>query len=503
MKPHLWLFFLLGAAPGAAEAATIPSATLKVSATVGSWQPLDIADVAKTIEQAALEVLTKPGLLQIERQAGKKEAVTLDYAIEIRGRILDEAESHTVYLSFSPGKKSDLPSFQASDTVSLQKLEKKAMVQKIEASAKKAASELLESLRPALERGQKPADAPFVDVLPDKRATPWQWPEVVLSDTNQKLGKHDLYSKNADERGAALRVAVSAALANPRQVGILEACALKHPDQETRLGCLKGLSRASRRSVAVQRVVISAFRHDKADQIRSEADAQMVFFTGAGREEAIQAWLESASSCQTPGPLAELGDLPNLDLAIKSCLLACGKREKYQRGKSTCIGLLGPLGYSRRKAVLWRSLDEVSPEAPLYLEGAGDAEGRIGTDWQRAVEAILDVSTRWDPALEEILWRRYQRFLSSFALDALAGYGAPSERLAGRLLEALQTSGGSYPLLWGLKRMAAKDPKIRAQVKDKIAEMKATGAYPKSIDKRALEDLLKDLERQNQKEVQE
>lgn len=490
--------------PVSAEAGSIPTASLRVSATVGAWQPLDIADVAKTIEQAALEVLTKPGLLQVERRAGKKAPAggaepELDYAIEIKGRILDEAESHTVYLSFAPGRKNDLPSFQASDTVVLSKLDRRKMVERIEASAKKAATELLESLKPALSSAQKPPGAAYVDVLPDKRATPWQWAEPVIETNLGKQGAHDLYSKNSDERGKALRALVSWSLTDAGAYPQLINCTLKHPDTETRRSCLKALARPSRRNGAVQRVVISAFRRDKAREVKAEAEEQMMYFTGGGRDEAIQAWLESAAACESTGPLKQLGDLPNLDLTIKSCLVACGKKEKYQRSKSSCIELLEPLSFTRRRAVVWRFLDEVNPESPLYLEGAGEREGSIGTDWQRAMESLLDASTRWDPAVEEILWRRYQRFLSSFALDALAGYGAPSERLAGRLLEALQT-GGDHRVLWGLKRMSAQSPPIRAMVRDKVAELKATGQYPKTVTKQALEELLRDLEKQSKKE---
>lgn len=147
----LWassMVLALGSAT-AAQAASLPTVSYRVSATVGTWQPLDVGDVAKTIGETALEVLTQPGLAQIERVSGAAALTPEgDYLLEVKGRLLDEAETHTIYLSFGPNKADDLPSFRATDTVVLSKLDRRAMLQKITESSRKAAAELLTMVRP-------------------------------------------------------------------------------------------------------------------------------------------------------------------------------------------------------------------------------------------------------------------------------------------------------------------------------------------------------------------
>lgn len=482
---------LLSASP--ALAAPLPTVSYRVSATVGTWQPLEIADVAKTIGENALEVLSKPGLAQIEKVSGKAAlSPGGDYLIEVKGRLLDEAETHTIYLSFGPNKASDLPSFRTSDTVVLSKLDRRAMLQKIADSSKKAAAELLALMRPSLEsvRAGKPAGPPdFTDGKP----LPWRWPDVVIPKA-MGGGGHDLFSKNGDAREAALRYHTAQIRAEDSgSRGAVERCALGHPDDDLRRRCLEALAVVSRREGTTQRVVIEVFRKDDDSRVLNEADEQMQYFTGAARDDASQAWLEAAARCRVSGAVEKLGEVPNLDAVIRSCMVACGKKtNKYERSKRSCIELLPPLSHARRRAILWRFLEESDSDSPYYLEGAGEREGSSGTDWQWAAESVLDSATQWDPALEELLWKRYQRSLSSFALDALSGYGAPSARLADRLMEALQT-GGDHGVVRGLVRMARLDAALRPRIADGLAMLLQTGNYPKSIHKRSLEDAVKEL----------
>lgn len=483
-----------------AAAAPLPTVSYRVSATVGTWQPLEIADVAKTIGETSLEVLTKPGLAQIERVSGKStEAPAGDYLIEVKGRLLDEAETHTIYLSFGPNKASDLPSFRASDTVVLSKLDRRAMLQKIAESARKASTELLALMRPSLERARAGQSLAVSATLPEDRPLPWKWPEVVIP-RDMGRGQHDLFAKNGDARNAALRYHASMVRADDRgSRQALERCALSHTEDDFRRRCLEALAVESRRDPATQRVVIEVYRKDDDSRVLTEADEQMQYFSGAARDDAAQAWLEAAAKGRVSGAVEKLGEVPNLDVVIRGCMVACGNKPKYQRGKRSCIELLSPLGYARRRAILWRFLEENDADSPYYLEGAGDREGSTGTDWQWAVEAVLEVSTRWDPELEELLWRRYQRSLSSFALDALAGYGAPSPRLVDRLMEALQTAG-DHQLVWGLVRMAKADAGLRPKIADGLAMLAQTGNYPKNLQKRVLEDAVRDLAKLAKKE---
>jgi hypothetical protein len=474
----------------AALAASLPTVSYRVSATVGTWQPLDVGDVAKTIGETALEVLTQPGLAQIERVSGAAALTPEgDYLLEVKGRLLDEAETHTIYLSFGPNKADDLPSFRATDTVVLSKLDRRAMLQKITESSRKAAAELLAMVRPALERAK--AGKTTVELPPDNRPLPWRWPEVSLP----KLpgGKYDLFASSAEARELALRHHVARLRADDAvSRRVVERCALEQKDTDLRRRCLEALAFASRTHGTTQRVVIEVFRKDTDSRVLGEADEQMQYFSGPARADAEQAWLEAAARGRVSSALEQLGEVPNLDVVIRSCLLASAKKQHYERSKRPCLELLPPLSYARRRAILWRFLEETDANSPYYLEGAGESEGRTGTEWQWAVEALLEESHTWDPALEEILWRRYQRSLSSFALDALSGWGAPSKRLVDRLLEAVQT-GGDHGTVWGLKRMAQQDPALAPQILDGLSMMLQTGNYPKAIHKRVIEDAVREL----------
>ena len=133
-------------------------------------------------------------------------------------------------------------------------------------------------------------------------------------------------------------------------------------------------------------------------------------------------------------------------------------------------------------------------ESPLYLEGAGDAEGRIGTDWQWAVESWLEGATTWDDALEDALWRRYQRTLSTTAVRILGEYGAPSKRLVTRLEEVVRTAGERYALS-GLRRIAKQSTELAPSIHETLLELIHTEAYPKNLRKDELENAAREVAR--------
>jgi hypothetical protein len=381
-----------------------PRVGYDVEVDAGSWRPLDLGDIAQTIEHAALEVLSRPGLIQLEKH--RRSDKPADYHLEIRGHVLDEAETHTVYLQLGPGAKSDLPSLTASHTVALPKGQRGKMVSEIEASARKAAERLVASMKRPLEIAARSRDAePPKDHPGDEEGTPWQWAPVRIPQVNASRAAQDLYSKNGELRQAALRELTSLALteASPRHV--LERCVLEHSDRDTRHGCLVALRPLARKLDPTKRVVIQAFRQDQEDWVRREAEEQMVYFGGAAKAEAIQAFLESAAKGVIPGALNGLGDVPNLDVAVRRCLKA--KAGAYERPQMGCIELLDPVPHERRVAILWRFLKETNPDSPYYLAGAGEREGSIGTAWERAVKAILETARKWNTERVEILWQRY------------------------------------------------------------------------------------------------
>jgi hypothetical protein len=454
-----------------------------------AWQPIDPDDVEHALGHAALEALTKSGavkLVPITDKEAKKNPPP--YLLRVNGRMLDEAETHTVYLSFEPRAGADIGSLRSSQTMPLGRQAKAVMLDKIEASAKQAASDLWNGLSAAIARiGKATPPPPLTGELP---ALPWKWADVVTPKVASLRAADDLYAKDHGTKKAALRELTSLALSKQGPRNALEACALKHPDKELRLGCLVALRPVSRDSLPTQRVVTEVFRKDQDSQIVSEASEQMQYFVGLSQEDAIAAWLERASRAEVYGPLAELGDQPNLDLAIAKCFVAAGKRPKYERGKSQCIGMLGPVPYERRFAILWPLITEVNPDSPRFLEGAGQQEGSTGTDWQHTVEALLEDAPRFPAGLEDVLWRRYERTLSSSSLDILASWAEPTETLTKRFLEVVQTGGGRAAVN-GLSRFVNEAPALRPQIVEGLSELIATEQFHKSVSKSELETLVK------------
>lgn len=482
----------MGALPaiGLLLAAAVPKVSYDVEVSSGSWRPLSFSDIGQTVEHAALEVLTRPGLIQLERQ--QKGADPKDYHLRVRAHLLDEAETHTVYLEIGPGMQSDLPSLNASHTVSLSKKSRAKMLTAIEGSARKAAGRLLEALKGPLAqvrraRGAEPPDDPFQDDDPPA----FRWAPVRIPKANMGRASKDLYSRNRDLRKAALRELTSLALTDPAPRHVLERCVLDHFDKETRHGCLIALRPLARRIEPTRRVVIEAYRKDDYDRVRREAEEQMLYFTGQAKAEAIQALVESAAKGKVPGPLKNLGDVPNLDAAIRSCLKGA-KGALDARPQMSCVGLVEPLPHRRRVAVLWRFLKETNQDSPYWLRGAGESENRIGTPWASAIKAVLQKAPAWNPKLGDLLWRRYQRTLSYSALDILAGYATPSETHAKRMLEVVQTAGGRSAL-FSLKRIGKEEAKLRPMIVEKLSELLALGTYPKSIRKRELERAIEEL----------
>lgn len=474
-----------------------------VQATTGSWQPISPPDLARAVEAVVLEELSRSAALRLTRAAGPgSEQAPGAYTLRIRSHILDEAQTHTASLELGPGTDRDLPSLSAARTVNLARLKRGQMLERVEASARDAAKALAKAMQAPLRRRGSASGAPapaHVDEPFDLKVKPWQWAPVRVPKGTSGRAAKELFSRAAKKRQAALRALTSTALVekSPRQA--LERCALKHSDERMRVGCLKGLRPISRRHPPTARVVVEVYRKDKSSAVRREANDQMVYFTGPAKQAAVQAWLEAAANGKSYGPLENLGDLPNLDLTIRKCMVATGKRRGLDnKSRFRCISLLEPLPHTRRRAILWRFIREMDSDSPFYLKGAGEREGSIGTPWQRAVDAVLEDIPEWDPKLEEVLWARYQRTLSSSAMSVLCSWGAPSKRLAGRLLEILQTKGEGRAL-HGLVRMAKLQPNLRAMIQEKLEEMLQLGTFSKDVTERRLQDALKRMQREAQR----
>ena len=92
-----------------------PEVRYVVSVQTASWEPIDLPEVERMVEQAVTEPLTTPGKMRLS----KATPLTLSegpYVLRVSGRFVEEAERFTVYLSFGPGTQADLPSLVAAHT---------------------------------------------------------------------------------------------------------------------------------------------------------------------------------------------------------------------------------------------------------------------------------------------------------------------------------------------------------------------------------------------------
>lgn len=469
------------------------------------WEPMNRGDIERIIEQTALEVLTRSGVLRLTKVEPKDlPNARGDYLLRVSGRMVGESETHTIQLGFEARDKAEVGSFRASGTVTIGKLPLDEMRKRIEASTRMAAEQLIAVLKPALARlgpgasidtAPTPQDDPKGLEVP---TIPWNWGDLKVPEP-PKAETAELFGKNREKQDQTLRLLVSEALVNPARRNALEHCALKHPEPEVRLKCLIGLRPSSRKLTPTQRVVITVFRTDAHDKVVEEASSQMEYFTGMSRSEAIQGWLErTGNTGRVYGPLKQLGDVPNLDATIARCMASVQKQQAYEKTHRGCIELTEPLDVKRRRALLWPYLKETNKQSVAYLHGAGKSEGSNGTEWQWGFEAVLKPSCKLDQAFEDVLWQRYLRELSYSAIYAIADYGTPSEQLVNRLAQSVQT-GGERAGMSGLRRLYESNPELRATIKNRVAEMSATGNYDKNADVPQLE---KDLEQIDRREEQ-
>jgi hypothetical protein len=458
-----------------------------------TWEPIALEDVARVVEQAALEELTRSGALQLTRiEPRAMAALKAGYLLRITGRLLDETHAFTALLGFEGLDQRDLGSLRAADSVALEGLDRPAILRRIDQCTRRAARQLLGALEPALARRQA-ALTPPPDLPAAPPPLPWAWSEVKPPPSSLPSAR-ELRHPDSRRRAAALRQLQSAALgqAAPRQA--LEECTLVHPDAGVRLACLVALRPLSRRLVPTQRVVIEVVRRDSDQRVLEEASDQLLYVTGVSRAEAVQAWLErTARDGRALGPLARLGDVPNLDLVIRACLWNARDPLEPWLARRSCLELLTPVPYARRLAILWPYLRELDAKSPWYLVGAGEREGSMGTEWQWALDAVADVMPELPPALEEALWQRYRRTLSEAALDVLVGHCSPTQANAGRLVEVVQ-SAGSRQALHALTRLGSEDPALSGPIREKLAEVLALGTYNKAVSARDLQDALRKLE---------
>lgn len=370
---------LLAAAPGepGAAAGAPPEVRYAAKVVTKSWQPLELADIERMIEAKALAPLLAPGTMRLARSS-YADLTGADYSLTIDGRFIEEAEKFSVYLTFGPGKRSDLPSFHVSDTEALGGLPPAVMQQKIEALSERAGRRLAEVLSPRLQAVRLEVAPPPIE----EPSLPWEWgPIEAPRVTARTKSLEDLLdvSRPDHQRQEALQLVKGQVFDQPAVRDAVVLCLLRDPLPALRAACGEALVPVARTHVPTQRLILHAMRTDVDDGVLAALTEVSKDFVGLSRKECIETWLELAASDATPPAsasriaqaLGEEGDVPNLDLAVAKCL----QQEALAYGKKHACAqwLLRVIPEARRSAVVWRYLEKVA----VWDQGENNVFGEV------------------------------------------------------------------------------------------------------------------------------
>jgi hypothetical protein len=483
---------LVLAAPGDA-----PVVRYVTKVVTKSWEPLDLKEVEKMVEAKVLQPLTAGGNMRLER-SGYAELKDGDFTLTIDGRFIEEAEKFSVYLTFGPGKRTELPSFHVSDTEALGGLPRATMQQKIEALASLAAKRMAEVLAPQLESARLNIAPPAIE----DPTLPWDWGPIetpnVASPT--KAMKDLLDVRNEDHvRWKGLEAIKGQAFDQPAVRNVLALCVLRDPLAKLRASCVEALAPVARTHVPTQRWLLHAMRTDVDDAVLQELTELSKTFVGLSRKECIETWLELIASDATPSSsasrisqvLAEEGDVPNLDFAVAKCLqqeaLAYGKRQACAQW------LLREIPLPRRRAVVWKYLEDVG------VYGVG------GDNLWKDVSENLTRGTKMDAELAEMFLRIAERrnagHIRQDALYKAGDHPSPTPALVERAVKLIRDPLLTRSAVRAVEEMTDTNPALEGMAVGALRRMiefaPMRGKYG-GDPRKEIEDGIKTLERREQ-----
>ncbi len=348
-----------------------PNVHYNVAIESKTWQPLDLEDVERILTANVTAELGKDGMLRLTSKPFA-ELKNGDYLLLLQGRFIEEAEKFSVYLTFGPGTKVELPSFHLSATASFGHRSHTEMQKIVEELARDTGARLYALLRPRvteLAAGQVPAPV-------EAEALPWDWGafEVpALKDPSTLLLRLVDVRRDDHERLNAIREIAPHAFDQPAARMALERCLLLDPSAEARGRCAQALEPVARIRTETQRLFLYAMRQELDANVLRIENGIAGAFVGLSRKETLETWLELVSSDRTPAEaaddiaelLAKEKSVPNLELAVARCL----QQEALKWGKKHACAqwLLPNIPKERRRAVVWRYLETIG------LSAAGDA----------------------------------------------------------------------------------------------------------------------------------
>jgi hypothetical protein len=492
MSIAVWLVSLLlhGSAP-------TPTVAYAIKVETSSWEPIAVAEVERLVEARALPALTAAAGLKLQR-SGFADLAKGDYTLVASGRYVSEAETFTLYLTFGPGQRTDLPSFHTSDTVELGQRSRPEMQRAIEALAEATGKRLAVVTGPRLAASRLGQAPPPVEDAP----LPWSWGSTQVPGAprpDQRLA--DLVNVSAEDHERAAAVAGLGALAEdqPAARAALERCVLLDPSPQVRAACVRELEPVARLRVPTQRLLLHALRHEYDAGVLRVLVPVSAAFVGLSRKEALETWLELLAGPSFPeeaaDELAELvaaeGDVPNLDLAVASCLQQ--PNLAWQKRHACAQWVLPRIPAARRPAVAWR-----------YLQGVAVWDQAEELTFKEVLEALTRDAGPMSAAVAELLLDVARRPAAGRARQA-ALYEArqhpePTPELAVdvvRLMadEALVTPGSRV-----LESFTGRHPELREPALEELKRLRQATHFPRRPGRgdpaRDVDQLIRRLERQ-------
>ncbi|MCC6811192.1 MAG: hypothetical protein IT381_27425 [Deltaproteobacteria bacterium] len=438
-------------------AAAAPDVKYVVKIEPRSWQPIEPESLEKVIEAKSLEPLTQKGLMRLEK--GKfSELAEADFSLMMEGRFIEDAGQFSVYITFTPQKRSDAPSVYVIDTDEVEDKTPQEMQKIISALVVRAAKRMATTLEPHL-RASSTA-APLID----NDALPLAWGEIDVPSLNAPTGalKDLINVRNEDHvRWKAFADLKGHAFDQPAARSALELCVLRDPLPKLRADCAEALAPVARTRIETQRLLLHVLRTDVEPEVmRAVADVSKSF-VGISRKEALATWMQVISDDATPDEAArsisqllrEENGLPNLELATSKCLLSQALTE--QKRGACAETLLDKVKPERRAAVAWRYLET----AKIYDQGA------VNT-YKEVLENVVGRSGPVDAALADMLLARAPRRDSMWATHEMIyiarRHSAPTAATIDSLLEVAKRRRFASSALQSIGEIVSKHPELKA-----------------------------------------
>jgi hypothetical protein len=256
----------------------------------------------------------------------------------------------------------------------------------------------------------------------------------------------------------------------------------------------------ARVNVQTQRVLLHAMRSEYDDQVLGALARVSQAFTGLSRAEALDTWLFLIASPGTPAQavndiadvLSKEGNVPNLDVAIASCLRQGNLL--FSKKYDCADDLLRILPPDRRVAVAYDYLahaDAVDLQDHMTMK---EVMEWLTRDNQKPEGRECDV-------LVALATRSQQMTVQSSAAYALGHCADPVPAHADKIA-AVMKERGSWPLVRALTDMADKSPQMKEHVTkvitaqiEKLKKRGCTSAPSEPSTRKELEEALERLNR--------